>query len=154
MTDFAKQYGVEIRIARIFNTYGPRMAVNDGRVVSTFIVNALAGRPLILNGGGEITRSFMYVGDLVRGLIKLMQSNYNRPVNLGNPDELTIKGLAKIVLDLTGSVSTIKLNGGIEDDPQRRKPDISLAGSMLSWQPKIDLIDGLQKTIGYFRCQN
>lgn len=154
MTDFAKQYGIDIRIARIFNTYGPKMAVNDGRVVSTFIVNALRGEPLVLNGGGKITRSFMYITDLIDGLIKLMNGSYDRPVNLGNPNELTIFELAEIILDMTQSRSELVPNGGIKDDPQRRRPDITLAKSMINWQPKIRLLEGLQETVKYFAAKS
>ncbi len=142
---------VDIRIARIFNTYGPFMDPKDGRVVSNFIVQALKGESLTVYGDGTQTRSFCYVDDLVRGLISLMNSNYCRPVNLGNPDEYNMLEFANIVLDNVSSKSKIAFKELPVDDPKKRCPDISLAKKVLSWEPKINLIDGLKKTIDWYR---
>lgn len=151
--DYHRKWGLEIKIARIFNTYGPRMARDDGRVVSNLIVQALTGRPLTIYGDGSQTRSFCYVSDLVEGLIKLMGSpvGFTGPVNLGNPREFTIKDLAEKVLELTGSESKIVYKKLPEDDPRQRRPDISLAKKALKWQPKAGLEEGLRKTIEYFK---
>jgi len=150
--DYHRQHALEIKIARIFNTFGPRMHVNDGRVVSSFILQALTNEPLTLFGDGQQTRSFCYVDDLTSGLIKLMDSDASvtGPINLGNPVEMTIEALAKTILDITGSASKIERQPLPSDDPRQRKPDISLAKSTLDWQPEIDWQDGLKRTITYF----
>lgn len=150
--DYHRQHVLEIKIARIFNTFGPRMHVNDGRVVSSFILQALTNEPITLFGDGQQTRSFCYVDDLVSGLIKLMESgpNITGPINLGNPVEMTIEALATTILDMTGSSSKIERKPLPEDDPRQRKPDISLAKTTLDWQPEIDWKDGLKRTITYF----
>jgi UDP-glucuronate decarboxylase len=142
-----------IKVARIFNTYGPRMHPNDGRVVSNFIVQALLGRDITIYGDGGQTRSFCYVDDLVDGFVRLMQSNdsITGPINLGNPTEFTIAQLASLVIDLSGSRSRIIHRALPQDDPKQRKPDISKAQDLLGWQPKISLKDGLGRTISYFQ---
>ncbi len=151
--DYWRQHRLEIKVARIFNTYGPRMHPNDGRVVSNFIVQALKGLPITIYGEGNQTRSFCYVDDLVEGLIGLMNSEagITGPVNLGNPNEFTIRQLADKVLAQTGSGSKIELKPLPEDDPQQRQPDITLATKLLDWGPKVDLDSGLDTTIAYFR---
>lgn len=152
MMDYHRQNKVDIRIARIFNTYGPRMLENDGRVVSNFVVQALRGDALTLYGEGEQTRSFCYVDDLVGGLIKLMNTpDLHQPVNLGNPGEFTIKQLAELVTEICGSSSGVKYLPLPQDDPRQRKPDISRAQNLLGWNPTIPLRAGLEKTIEYFR---
>lgn len=152
MMDYSRQNNVDIRIARIFNTYGPRMAVNDGRVVSNFIVQALRGENLTVYGDGEQTRSFCFVSDLIEALAKLMNSEgLKSPVNLGNPAECAVLGLAEKVLELTRSRSEINFSPLPADDPVRRCPDISLAREKLGWQPRVGLEEGLGKTIAYFR---
>ena len=152
MMDYHRQNKVDIRIVRVFNTYGPRMAVEDGRVVSNFIVQALRGEPLTIYGDGSQTRSFCYVSDLVEGLCRMMDAeDFIGPVNLGNPGEFTISELAEKVLRVTGSRSKIVRMPLPSDDPVRRKPDISLAKSRLSWEPKVPLDEGLALTIEYFR---
>ena len=150
--NYHKQNNVKIKIARIFNTYGPRMHPNDGRVVSNFIVQALEGKDITVFGNGEQTRSFQYVDDLIDALIKLMGTNddFIGPVNLGNPSEFTIMELADLVIDLTGSKSKIVYKPLPSDDPMQRQPDITLAKSQLDWEPKIKLEEGLKKTITYF----
>lgn len=149
--DYHRQNNVDIRVARIFNTYGPRMSPDDGRVVSNFIVQALRGEPITIYGDGSQTRSFCYVSDLVEGLIRLMDSNdFTGPVNLGNPGEFTIAELANEVLQMTGSASPLDYRPLPSDDPVRRQPDISLAKSRLGWQPTVPLRDGLRHTIEYF----
>jgi len=149
-TDYFRRYGLQIRIARIFNTYGPKMDKNDGRVVSNFIMQALKGDPITIYGDGKQTRSFCYIDDLIQGLYLLMNSDYSFPVNLGNPQEITILELAKKILSLTNSKSKISYKPLPEDDPVRRKPDISLAKKLLNWEPKTPLEEGLSKTINYF----
>jgi len=150
--DFHRQNNVEIRVARIFNTYGPGMASNDGRVVSNFITQALNNFDITVYGKGEQTRSFCYVSDTVRGLYKLMMSeDFTGPVNFGNPTELKIFDIAQKIIELTGSKSKIVFNPLPQDDPRKRKPDISLAMEKLEWRPEIDLTQGLLKTIEYFR---
>ena len=151
--DYHRQHGLNIRVARIFNTYGPRMHPNDGRVVSNFIVQALRGEAITVYGDGRQTRSFCYVDDLVEGLIRLMAApdQVTGPVNTGNPDEFTILELAQKVIALTGAKSEIRYAPLPEDDPIQRCPDISLAKSLLDWQPSVALDAGLEKTIGYFR---
>ncbi|CAF0877043.1 unnamed protein product [Rotaria sordida] len=148
---YAKQEGISIRIARIFNTYGPRMHMNDGRVVSNFILQALQNEPITIYGNGKQTRSFQYVSDLVDGLIALMNSNYSMPMNIGNPDEYTIEQFAFKIRDLVGSQAKVIYRDPVIDDPKQRRPDITLAKSWLNWEPKVLLNDGLNKTIAYFR---
>ncbi len=151
--DYRRQHGLRIKVARIFNTYGPRMHPNDGRVVSNFIVQALRGEPLTLYGDGSQTRSFCYVDDLVEALVRLMASpdEFTGPVNTGNPDEFTIRELAEQVLALTGSTSEIVQRPLPADDPTQRQPDIALAREVLGWEPKIRLAEGLRPTVAYFR---
>ena len=151
--DYHRQYGVEIKVARIFNTYGPRMHPDDGRVVSNFIVQALRGQDITIYGDGSQTRSFCYVSDLVDGLMKLMDSpaTLTGPVNLGNPVEFTIRELAEKVVALTGSKSKISYHPLPSDDPRQRKPDIALATGSLQWQPKVALTEGLSEAIRYFQ---
>ncbi|HRZ78161.1 MAG TPA: GDP-mannose 4,6-dehydratase, partial [Bacteroidales bacterium] len=151
--NYHRQNKVRIKIARIFNTYGPRMHPNDGRVVSNFIVQALQGEDITIYGEGQQTRSFCYVDDLVEGLIRLMNSRdeFTGPVNLGNPAEFTILQLAQRIISLTGSSSSLVYRPLPSDDPMQRQPDISLAKRELGWQPSIPLEEGLRKTIDYFR---
>ena len=149
--DYKRQHGTDIRIARIFNTYGPHMLPDDGRVISNFIVQALKGEPLTLYGDGSQTRSFCYVDDLVDGLARLMEGAECGPVNLGNPVEITIAEVADKVIGLVGSGSAIETRPLPADDPARRCPDIGLAREALGWEPKVALEDGLKKTIEYFR---
>lgn len=150
--DYYREHNVDIRVARIFNTYGPRMHLNDGRVVSNFIVQALRGEPLTIYGKGLQTRSFCYVDDLVEGLIKLMNNEKTTgPVNLGNPHEIMVKELAQKITKLSKSASKIKFLPLPADDPHCRQPDITLAKIVLKWNPKISLEEGLLKTIEYFR---
>jgi UDP-glucuronate decarboxylase len=152
MMDYHRQFGVDIRIVRIFNTYGPRMALNDGRVVSNFIVQALLGEDITIYGKGEQTRSFCYVSDLVAGLIAMMNvANFHGPVNLGNPGEFTILSLAEKVMKMTASSSKLIFRDLPSDDPVRRRPDIALAKEKLGWTPTIDIDAGLVRTIEYFR---
>ncbi|XP_037778626.1 UDP-glucuronic acid decarboxylase 1-like [Penaeus monodon] len=148
---YEKQEKIEVRVARIFNTYGPRMHMNDGRVVSNFILQALTGQDITVYGHGQQTRSFQYVSDLVDGLIKLQSSNYSQPVNLGNPDEHTIEEFATIIHKMVGGKSKIIHKDAVEDDPQRRKPDITRANHILGWQPVVPLEKGIEKTVEYFR---
>jgi len=150
--DYHSQNRVDIRVIRIFNTYGPRMLVNDGRVVSNFVVQALRGAPISLYGDGSQTRSFCYVSDLVDGILKMMDAeDFTGPVNLGNPGEFTIRQLAETVLELTGAKSELIFKDLPENDPTRRRPDISLAKEKLGWEPGIPLREGLEPTISYFR---
>ena len=150
--DYRRQHDMQIKVARIFNTYGPRMAVEDGRVVSAFVVHALRGEPITIHGDGEQTRSFCYVSDLIDGLVRLMNTSHDvtGPVNLGNTAEVTIRELADTVLRLTGSKSKIVHAEPLQDDPRRRRPDITRAGSILGWTPTTPLEAGLRKTIAYF----
>lgn len=150
--DYHRQHALDIKVARIFNTYGPRMHPNDGRVVSNFIVQALKGEDITLYGDGAQTRSFCYVDDLVDGLIRLMESrdDVTGPINLGNPGEFTIRELAEQVLDLTGSASKLVHKPLPQDDPRQRQPDITRAKSQLNWGPTVELREGLGKTITYF----
>ena len=150
--DYWRQHRLPIKVARIFNTYGPRMHPNDGRVVSNFIVQALKGEPITIFGAGSQTRSFCYVDDLIEGFIRLMASpdEVTGPVNLGNPGEFTIKQLAEMVIELTASRSTLVFRPLPVDDPLQRRPDIGLAQSLLGWQPTIPLRQGLERTIAYF----
>jgi UDP-glucuronate decarboxylase len=151
--DYHRQHGLEIKVARIFNTYGPAMHPNDGRVVSNFIMQALKGRPITIYGDGAQTRSFCYVSDLVDGLIRLMDSPQGTigPINLGNPVEFTMLQLANEVLALTGSASKLEYKPLPQDDPRQRQPDISKAQALLTWAPVVDLRHGLAETIDYFR---
>jgi UDP-glucuronate decarboxylase len=150
--DYHRQSGVDIRVARIFNTYGPRMHPKDGRVVSNFIVQALSGEPITLYGEGNQTRSFCYVDDLVDGLLAMMKQDVETgPMNLGNPVEFTIRQLAETILRLTGSKSEMVFRPLPTDDPTQRQPDITLAKKTLDWQPKVALEDGLKETISYFK---
>ncbi len=151
MTAYKKKKGSDTRVARIFNTYGPKMRADDGRVVPNFIMQALAGKPLTVYGKGSQTRSFCFVSDLVSGLAKLMGSSCTEPVNLGNPNEMTILELAEKVVELTGSKSRIEFKPLPKDDPTKRQPDISRAKKELSWKPKVSLEEGLKKTIEYFK---
>lgn len=150
--DYHRQHGVRIKVARIFNTYGPRMHPNDGRVVSNFILQALRGKPITVYGDGSQTRSFCYVDDLIEGLVLLMNTDdeFTGPINLGNPQEVTILELAETVRELTGSKSDIEFKPLPKDDPRRRCPDISLAKKVLGWEPRVPLREGLKKTIDYF----
>ena len=151
--DYNRQHGLEIKVARIFNTYGPRMHPNDGRVVSNFVMQALRGTPITLFGDGRQTRSFCYVDDLVRALVMLMESpaSVTGPVNLGNPTEFTIAELAQLVIARTGSASTLVHAPLPQDDPRQRRPDIRRARELLGWEPKVPLSEGLDPTIEYFR---
>ncbi len=152
MMDYHRQNHVDTRIVRIFNTYGPNMALNDGRVVSNFIIQALQNKDITIYGDGSQTRSFCYVSDLVDGLVKMMNNNkgFVGPVNLGNPSERSILDFAKYIIELTNSNSKIVFKELPSDDPVKRKPDISLAKSKLDWEPRVDIKDGLLKTIEYF----
>jgi UDP-glucuronate decarboxylase len=151
--DYHRQHGLEIKVARIFNTYGPRMHQADGRVVSNFIVQALKGEPITLYGDGSQTRSFCYVSDLVEALIRLMESpeEVTGPINIGNPNEFTMRELAELVRLQTGSKSQLMHRPLPQDDPKQRQPDITLARKFLDWTPKIELRDGLKPTIDHFR---
>jgi UDP-glucuronate decarboxylase len=151
--DYHRQHGLDIRVARIFNTYGPRMHPNDGRVVSNFIVQALTGRALTIYGDGSQTRSFCYVDDLIDGLIRLMNADGDacRPVNLGNPHEVSILELADRIIELTGSRVDVDYRELPADDPMQRCPDITRARTLLDWEPRVPLESGLQRTIAYFR---
>ncbi len=150
--DYHRQHGVKIKLMRIFNTYGPRMDIGDGRVVSNFIVQALRNEDITIYGDGSQTRSFCYVDDLIEGMIRLMNSreDFTGPVNIGNPGEFTIKELAEIIIEMTGSKSKIVYEKLPVDDPTQRKPDITLAKKELGWEPKTNLREGLEKTIKYF----
>lgn len=151
--DYRRQHNLKIKVARIFNTYGPRMHPNDGRVISNFIVQALEGSPLTIYGDGQQTRSFCYVDDLIEGLIQLMDTpdDFTGPINLGNPGEFTILQLAEKVIEMTGSKSKIKFQDLPCDDPMQRKPDLSLTKKSIAWEPQISLEEGLEKTIAYFK---
>lgn len=155
VTDFGQRHKIDTRIARIFNTYGPRMQPDDGRVVSNFIVQALLGRDITIYGTGEQTRSFCFVSDLISGFIRLMAADGASvaPVNLGNPAEITVRQLAEFIVDIVGSRSTIVHRPLPIDDPRRRRPDIARAQSVLGWSPKVDLPTGLRETIAYFEEQ-
>jgi len=151
--DYHRQNGVDIRVIRIFNTYGPRMMINDGRVVSNFIVQALKGEPITIYGDGQQTRSFCYVSDLIEGFVRMMnQCETVGPVNLGNPNEFTMLELAELVLKLTNSKSKLVFNPLPMDDPKQRRPDISKAKQFLKWQPTVELEEGLSHTIAYFKA--
>jgi len=150
--DYRRQHGVRIKVARIFNTYGPRMQVNDGRVVSNFIVQALRNEPITLYGDGQQTRSFCFVSDLIEAFVRFMGTpdDLTGPLNLGNPEEFTVRELAEKVIDLTGSRSTVVSRPLPVNDPTRRRPDISQARAALGWQPRVGLEQGLRETIAYF----
>jgi UDP-glucuronate decarboxylase len=156
--DYRRQHNLDIRVARIFNTYGPRMHPNDGRVVSNFIVQALQGKDITIYGEGLQTRSFCYVDDLVEGFLRFMdlpsgeggQPGFPGPINLGNPGEFTMIELAQLILKITGSKSKLVFQPLPSDDPMQRKPDISVAREKLGWEPKVQLDEGLSKTINYF----
>ena len=152
--DYHRQLGLRIKVARIFNTYGPRMHPNDGRVVSNFIVHALEGRPITIYGDGSQTRSFCYVDDLVDGLVRLMNSpdEVTGPVNLGNPHEMSVRALAELVIKKTGSKAELELCDLPADDPKQRQPDIARARELLGWEPRVPLEEGLERTIAYFRA--
>jgi len=150
---YHRYHGLDTRIVRIFNTYGPRMRMRDGRVVPNFISQALKGEPLTVYGQGQQTRSFQYVDDLVAGIQKLLAADHHLPVNIGNPHEMTVLDFAKKIIELTGSKSTIVYKPLPEDDPQVRQPDISKAKKILGWEPKVALEEGLVKTIDYFRAK-
>lgn len=151
--DYHRQHGLPIKVARIFNTYGPRMHPNDGRVVSNFIMQALRGEPITLFGDGNQTRSFCYVDDLIEGLIRLMETpkEVTGPINLGNPVEFTIRELAERVIELTGSSSKLVYHPLPQDDPKQRQPNIELAKKTLDWKPTVQLAEGLEQTIAYFQ---
>tara|TARA_R110001592_G_scaffold133910_1_gene349387 strand:- start:1847 stop:2791 length:945 start_codon:yes stop_codon:yes gene_type:complete len=152
--DYHQQNRVDIRVIRIFNTYGPRMQIDDGRVVSNFVVQALRGEPITLYGDGSQTRSFCYYEDLIRGMMAMMDCDgFTGPVNIGNPGEFTIRELAETVIRLTGSSSELVFKPLPQNDPTRRKPDISVAKDKLAWEPRIDLEEGLKPTIAYFADQ-
>jgi len=151
MMEYHRKYKVQTRIARIFNTYGPRLKSDDGRVISNFIVQALHNQPMTIYGKGNQTRSFCYITDQINGLIKLMGSDYLLPINIGNPNEMTISYLASKILELTKSSSPIIYKDLPLDDPLQRKPDITKAKTILNWEPKIDIDEGLLKTIQYFK---
>ncbi len=152
--DYHRQHGQRIKVARIFNTYGPRMHPNDGRVVSSFIVQALRGEPITIYGSGEQTRSFCYVDDMIDGIVRMMRTpdEVTGPVNLGNPRELTILDVARKVVALTGSKSSIEFRPLPTDDPMQRQPDITLARRLLGWEPRVSLDEGVLRTIEYFRA--
>ncbi len=150
-TAYHRYHGMQVRIVRIFNTYGPRMRVNDGRAIPNFITQALRGKPLTVYGNGHQTRSFCYIDDLVEGIYKLLLSKYNEPINIGNPNEMRLIDFAKEILRLTKSRSRIVHRPLPQDDPKVRQPDIRLAKRILRWEPRISLTSGLQQTIRYFR---
>ena len=152
--DYQRMHNTEIRVARIFNTFGPRMLRDDGRVISNFIVQALSGQPLTIYGDGSQTRSFCYVSDLISGIYNLMESNISGPINLGNPLELTIKEIAKIIIDKVNPNLEIQFKTLPADDPRRRNPNIEKAKKLLKWEPKTELSEGLDQTISYFKSLN
>jgi dTDP-glucose 4,6-dehydratase len=148
---YHRYHGLDAKIVRIFNTYGPRMRVNDGRAVPTFIPQALRGEDITIFGDGQQTRSFTYITDLVDGIIRLMTSDINEPVNIGNPHELTIEQIARTIVRMTASSSRLVYRDLPIDDPKVRQPDITRARTKLGWEPKVDLEQGLEQTIAYFR---
>jgi dTDP-glucose 4,6-dehydratase len=148
---YNRKYEVEVRIARIFNTYGPRMRMNDGRVVPNFITQALRGEDITIYGDGKQTRSFCFVDDQVNGLTKLMESEHTGPINIGNPDEKTVLEFAQTIISVTGSKSKVSFHPALTDDPKQRKPDITRARNLLNWDPRVSLKDGLHKTVDYFK---
>jgi dTDP-glucose 4,6-dehydratase len=151
---YARTFGLPVGIVRIFNTYGPRMRAHDGRVVSTFIRQALDGEPLTCFGDGSQTRSFCYVDDLVRGIVAMLDSTETGPINLGNPAEITVAELAALVIEIIGSASAAELRPLPDDDPARRRPDITLATELLGWRPNIELREGLQRTVNWFTARS
>src|SRR5215475_2280597 len=151
---YHREHGLDVRIVRIFNTFGPRNRVNDGRVVPTFINQALRGEPLTVFGEGQQTRSFQYVDDLIEGIRRLMDSQFNKPVNIGNPTEMTIMEFARLILRLTGSDSKIEYRPLPVDDPKTRRPDISRAKDVLGWEPRVPVEEGLKKTIEWYRSKD
>lgn len=153
IVNYRKKYGLDAKIARVFNTYGPRMRLDDGRVVSNFITQALKGEDLTVYGDGSQTRSFCYISDMIEGILKMMQSSESGPINLGNPNEMSVLDLAKKVLELTGSSSKIIFEELPADDPVQRRPDITLARKKLGWEPKIGLEEGLRETIAWFKSK-
>jgi len=148
---YHRKFGLNSRIIRIFNTYGPRMRINDGRVIPNFITQALTDKPITIYGDGNQTRSFCYISDLIKGIIKVLNCNYNLPINLGNPEEFTIKQLARKIKKITQSTVEMVFKPPLPDDPKRRKPDITKAKKILNWEPSVKLEDGLKKTIPYFK---
>lgn len=148
---YHRQYRLDTHIVRIFNTYGPRLQINDGRVISNFLKQALRGEPLTVYGDGQQTRSFCYVSDEIDGILRLARSNEHAPVNIGNPNEFTIRECADLVLKITGSKSLVVFKPALEDDPKQRRPDISKARSLLGWEPKIQLEEGLRLSLDYFQ---
>jgi dTDP-glucose 4,6-dehydratase len=150
---YHRYHGIPVRIARIFNTYGPRMRLKDGRAVPNFMTQAITGKPITVYGSGSQTRSLCYVDDLVDGIYKLLMSDYNEPVNIGNPQEITMAELALKIKNITGSASPIIEEPLPQDDPRVRRPDITVARKILNWEPKINLEDGLEKTVQYFRTK-
>ena len=151
---YQKEHGIETRIVRIFNTYGPRMRLNDGRVVPAFVSQALKGKPLTVFGKGDQTRSFCYVSDLIEGIYRLMMSSYDKPMNIGNPAEMTVLEFAKEIIRATGSRSKIVFKPLPQDDPRQRQPDITRARRYLKWEPKVPLSGGLKQAIAYFRTKD
>ena len=152
-TAYHRYHGVDTKIVRIFNTYGPRMRLNDGRAVPAFMSQALRNEDVTIFGSGEQTRSFCYVSDLVDGILRLMESDLHDPVNIGNPHEMTIEQIARAIIEISGSKSQIVYRPLPEDDPKVRKPDITRARTLLGWEPKVALADGLQKTLEYFKTK-
>lgn len=150
---YHREHKVKTRIVRIFNTYGPRMRLNDGRVVPAFVSQALKNKPITVFGDGSQTRSFCYYSDLIAGIYKLMMSDYDMPVNIGNPTEMTVRQFAEEIIRATGSRSKLSFKALPKDDPKQRKPDIGRARKILKWRPKVDLVEGLEPTIEYFRSQ-
>ena len=148
---YHRSHGVDTKIVRIFNTYGPRMRLDDGRVVPSFIGQALRGEPLTIYGDGSQTRSFCYVSDLIEGIFRLAMSDYNEPVNIGNPVEMTVLQFAEIVREMAGSRSVVEFRDLPVDDPKRRRPDITLSRQLLEWEPRVDVRDGIKQTIEYFQ---
>jgi dTDP-glucose 4,6-dehydratase len=150
---YHRYHGLDAKIVRIFNTYGPRMRIRDGRAVPAFISQALKHEDVTIFGDGSQTRSFCYISDLVDGIIRLMRSDLNEPVNIGNPAEMTIEAIARLIIEMTGSKSQLVYRPLPEDDPKVRQPDITRARTLLGWEPKIDLRTGLTSTIDYFRTK-
>jgi dTDP-glucose 4,6-dehydratase len=150
---YHRQHGIDTRIVRIFNSYGPRNRVNDGRVVPTFINQALRGEPIPIFGEGQQTRSFQYVDDLIEGIRRLMETPYNKPINIGNPTEMTILQFAHLILKLTGSQSELVYRPLPEDDPKTRRPDNSRAKAVLGWEPRVPVEEGMRKTIEWYRSR-
>jgi dTDP-glucose 4,6-dehydratase len=151
VTAYHRYYGVDTHLVRIFNTYGPRLQANDGRVISNLMMQALSGEPLTIYGDGSQTRSFCYVSDLIDGILRLSRSTEHLPINIGNPDEWTILECAHEILDITGSESEILFNPLPQDDPARRRPDITKARTLLGWEPQVSLRQGLEKSLDYFK---